>query len=310
MTTERRHLPWEALRARISSGVPSIERIAGEPSVEVFVTEGGKQIGLRVWSKADASQLPRFARVEVRSISKGGKSAVELTTDASESFAEFFGFCTGVADRVHLEKMSVADAIGDAAFSIRSLLSPPRRLAREQEVGLWGELYFLRHLVLARKGSAVAWWKGLDREEHDFVFATADLEVKTTEAEQRLHWISSQSQLKRKQGRPLTLLSIQVTEANSGASCASLFADVIGHLDAGGKTRVRKLFSESGIDPESTASTTFLLRSEPMLVPIEDDFPRPVVEGAEASRVRSIKYQIDVTGLGHELGEGLAKWMK
>ena len=61
----------------------------------------------------------------------------------------------------------------------------PERLSPEQQAGLFGELEIMRTIQEASLPGE-RWWTGHERERHDFVAPGADVEVKTTRANESL----------------------------------------------------------------------------------------------------------------------------
>lgn len=53
-----RHLSWERFESLITAGPPAVERVAGEPRVEIFADPGGTKIGVRIFSDEPAPLAP------------------------------------------------------------------------------------------------------------------------------------------------------------------------------------------------------------------------------------------------------------
>ncbi len=80
---------------------------------------------------------------------------------------------------------AVATLLGQLARWQKFLAASVEGLSDEAQRGLWGELHCLRERLLPVLGAAsVAGWKGGERAQQDFQFASGALEVKTTTAKQ------------------------------------------------------------------------------------------------------------------------------
>src|SRR5699024_6834115 len=110
-----------------------------------------------------------------------------------------------------------------AVANLKLLLTSRRKLNEHQQVGLIGELLVLCSLLgVAYEATVLDWWLGPSVEQHDYPFATFDAEIKTTTSERRRHMIAGAGQLQPNPGRPLWLVSIQLTRSggNGGFSLA------------------------------------------------------------------------------------------
>jgi len=107
-----------------------------------------------------------------------------------------------------------------------ALLRSKRRLSREEEIGLWGELWFLLNLPNADAAAAV--WRGPDAESVDFVGGGIGIECKTSL--RRLEHYVSQDQVT----RPLGDLSVFVLSlwVDQDATGGETIADLVAKMDA------------------------------------------------------------------------------
>ena len=103
-------------------------------------------------------------------------------------------------------------------------------LTFESIKGLWGELFFIFHLLqnnsTATVDEVLTAWSGPDGDSHDFCFTERDFEIKTIEQTKERVKISSEHQLYSQQGRGLTLVLIRVAEG-LGMSISELIQIVI-----------------------------------------------------------------------------------
>lgn len=301
---QARFLSWEFLRARIESGTPSVDRVAGSPVCEVVVEPGGTRLALIVRAPADPDEkLPSFASVECVRIGSGVKGYVQLSCTDRSRYQEFYGFVMAVTDRVQLQGIPVAEAIVDAADTVRDLLANASALKLEQQIGLWGELWVLRELGdrLGWKVAMESWIANGDvAEEHDFALPNVDLEVKTTNRELRHHHVSSPSQFTPKHGRPLFVASLQIT--GSGAGGISL-ADAVrlarAECPSTMSLKLEKSLKAVGWSDDDAARypTRWTHRDEPRIIDASE-LPRLEIAGANKNRLVGWTYVVDVAGLG------------
>lgn len=311
MTQDSRYLTEAALDEFIASGPRTAFRIPGVPEVRlVFLpgAEGG--VALQVaWEEATIPDLSEYEHLAA-SVVRGGEQAwAELMIDDADIFRRALPVVWRIADRIQLDKVTFADAVIATLADFRGLLESASVLSSEREVGLFGELTVLDCLVSALGGTrAMEAWRGPNGDEHDFDLGDGDLEVKSTLSEKRIHWFGSLSQLEPNPGRDLWLLSIQLT---TGLTEALTIAELVGKLRsrlAGAELAAfeKKLHSAGWRDKyQATARRRFKMRSTPVLLPVDAEFPgltqdRMVATGMPLARLREIAYSIDVAGLNED----------
>ncbi len=308
---DSRHLSWENFAELVNAGEPALEPLSGAPSAAVYVGAGGAVIGLLVAANDPVPPIG-FAAIEIRSVLRDGQRFLDVSTTERDLYPEFYAFACTVADRVQLEDMTAPSALADAVDSWGALLEPLAALSLEKQIGLIGELWVLERIARAQGWlAAVAAWKESGSEEHDFGLEQSDLEVKTTTVERRVHVIGSLTQLVPLPNRPLWLCSIQLTGAgqNEGFTLtdrvSSVQETIAANGPAGALTAFRDRLSMTGWQDAHAPiyRRRYALRSDPMLVPIDDAFPaltpallKPL--GAEQSRIVQVTYRVAVDGLG------------
>ena len=284
-------------------GLPGQLAVIGFPTVWLAIDSRRRSLALR--AVAD-DQVPRV--VDRQSLSThaflvDGQRFFELAVDVTDNLADAYDFLLNVADRMQLERMTFNAAVTDAIDAFGAILARGGRLTTEQEVGLVGELLLLRSLLLTTGEDAVGAWTGPLDQEHDFRLPDQDIEVKSTQAEQRIHWISSLTQLLASPDRPLHLLSIQLTTGAPGVG--STLSDVLdAALQAAGDQAgalhglIHRLFPS--LDA-SLYSARWSLRSTPMWFDINDQFPRLTPSALtglpHADHVIDVRYRLNLTGL-------------
>ena len=308
-----RHLRWESFEARIQQGPPSVEPISGSPRVHLFIEPGGLRIGARFFTKKEIIAPSPLAEVTIREVGIGTETALELSTDNRALYRDFYSLCCSIADRIQVEKQAVSAALAQTLDSWSALIRRRSLLSQDRQLGLLGELLFLR-----RAARSVGWsvaarsWFGPDSEEHDFVLPAVDAEIKTTSREHRLHQIESLTQLLPKVGRKLQIVSVQLTqggEAEDVFSLSSMVASVIalaGRSAPAAVELIRDQIRRQGWEDEDAPHyvARYCFRAPLMTAGVLRSFPAIVPEtlislGREAvSRIEHVSYSINVDGLG------------
>jgi hypothetical protein len=311
MTGDSRYLSEAALDEFMKSSSRTAVVISGVPEIQLVFSPGADGgVALRVeWDGTATPDLSEYEHLSTDVVRTGNRAWAQLLVDDPDVFRRALPLIWRIADRLQLEQLGFATSVVATLEDFRELLEGASGLTPEREVGLFGELIVLDCLITGMCGSeAVTAWRGPNGDEHDFDMGNGDLEVKTTTSEKRVHWISSLSQLEPTPGRSLWLLSVQLTTGLSEAvTIAELIATLRSRLT--GPTREdleRKLYSAGWRDRYTTkVRRRFRLRSTPLLLPVSKDFPalthnRVAAAGMSLSRLRDIRYAIDVAGLAGE----------
>ena len=211
-----------------------------------------------------------------------------------------------IADRLQLNSHDFSRAVSGALHAWEALLAPKNVLSEERQTGLYGELLVLRELLKGMLPTlAIASWRGPGAEEHDFGLQDFDLEVKATTTEDRLHWISSATQLMPSLNRPLWFASIMLTDGGAGgATLPELVAKLEASLPAPDVGTFRTKLHDAGWrnDDAQLYDRRLRLRTAPFILPVDQAFPAItadglVLAGIESSRIKRLKYMVDLTGL-------------
>lgn len=308
----RQFLTWEHLDETVARGVPVRIAIPGEPKLELMIGEHGETLALLIPSLRGGSLSPsRFESIGLDYIQIDGADYIRLSTAAQSLFPEFYILISEIADMIQIEKKDPLKAIDDRLESWQALLGTVALLSTELQMGLMGELWVLRRLIATKGFKAIDTWTGPLGETHDFRFGDVEVEVKTTRNKRRLHIINALEQLIASPGRRLYLLSLQFAPS-TGESVFSLrdLVDGIRKLlqDAPRQIALFDSFLRDNWgyneDHREHYRTTFHLRSHPILVYVDDMFPRLKREnvrdalGRLEQRITDIHYTVDVDGLG------------
>ncbi|WP_181773439.1 PD-(D/E)XK motif protein [Amycolatopsis pittospori] len=230
---------------------------------------------------------------------------VAVTTPAL--FSDAYPLLCSMADRIQISGLSPSDALWATLDKMSRLLLAPDALSREREVGLFGELLFLAGLfeVVGVEKALEAWRGGT--EEHDFGLPTMDIEIKTTIGERRRHWVESLTQLEPTLGRPLWLVSHQLTPAGAGDGrfLSDLVDTIRAKIDSGAsRYGFESTLAEAGWndDHRSRLTTRWTQRSASQAYPVVDTFPRLTQSallnsGVRLSLIPDVRYRIDLTDL-------------
>jgi len=255
------------------------------------------------------SELPditAFRNFEVSRKSIGDSDWSILRICKGADLLECYPVLSATADRIQLKGETFAEAVVGSLRALAEVLSRLTRMSTNQEIGLFGELLALRALMKKVGGpTAVSSWIGPLSEEHDFVLESADVEVKTTISERRIHMISSLTQLVPSPGRPLFLLSIQVSRGGAGGSTLSeLIDEIISALQGEAKSEFNEKVRSSGWRSEDSNlySDRFVERTSHLFYRVDESFPAITPDTIEAmggisAFIREVSYQVDVTSL-------------
>ena len=318
MTKMKVHaLPWHRIDSLILEGASFREPVPGTPTASFFFDANSGLFGFSIQTATDACPVVEPSSIEIR-VTGSSRSGWDLHIQSAEHllFCEFYTFAIEILDHVQNKKMQPADAVDKVWNNWDRLLDRNSILSRDKQLGLIGELW-----VLSRIASAFGWqaaieaWHETSQSEHDYSLKLCDLEVKATTNEKRIHVISSITQLAPTNGRPLYLVSIQFTPTSSVVDGSVSLMEIIDGMkkdifDADLLARFMIRLKKVGWK-ESHArhySQKYLYRSKPCLIPIDSCCPRLTPDLLEPlgkileSRLVSVSYRIDVSGMGFEEG--------
>lgn len=160
---------------------------------------------------------------------------VEMKVDGGEHRNFIDVVCLDAHGHVALDVIvgEIADALDAGASILRvalvqNVLSKWRRfwsaisqglLGRDQQIGLFGELWFLAHWLGPSIGlsAAVHMWRGPFGARNDFECKSIGIEVKTSSRSDRAHHINGLEQLMEPTGGSLFLMSLSVREEVSAS---------------------------------------------------------------------------------------------
>ena len=303
---------WEAFsHDYVETGIPCAVVVRAAPYIAVFLDEGATRLGghLEI-GRTTAIPISPLEEVSFREVLLDGRSCLELSTRSPELYRNFFFMLADVASGVVSDGESPTASLDRSLRNWNALLRHPEALSEERQIGLFGELWLLRHLVRSMEVAALQTWTGPRRQSHDFRLADSEFEVKTTFGSGRVHTINGLGQLVPSVGFDLYVVSLQVTQAGSGgATLAETVEGIAAELGRG--SEAERVFFEllmlSGYRPADAPRYPRRRRllGPALLVRVVDGCPRLTPEAIAvipppfaAGRIRDVTYRIDLHGLG------------
>ena len=307
MTTEAagRHLTTSALLQHWGSGVPMIIPITGTPALRLRIDPARARLTLRVPLPVGAeAPVNARAHIAVETLIERDVHYVEISTTDERLVVDGYAMLMAVADRVQLDGFDPVAALEQTLATWQSILAMRVRMSLQAEIGLVGELLVVQAVFSHRAAGADAWRGGLS-EEHDFGFSDADVEVKTTSAEKRHHWIHGLTQLVQTGETPLWLLSVQITRGGhaQGQALPGLIDDVLARATGSDRNRIEQNLTAAGWHEaqRDLFHERWRLRSAPLALRVDHAFPRltPALltaAGIDTAPLRQVAYEVDLTG--------------
>lgn len=292
----------DSLNRYFRAGIPTQHVLSRAPELLLRIEPGKERLVLRTPHDGTTPSVKGLRHVEIDTVDYEDGTWSVVRIDARDMHYEAYGLAIAVAEAMR-GGASFAAATNAAMTNLRSLLAARARLSESQQIGLIGELLVLDSLIDSGPApDVIDWWLGPAAEQHDFALPDFDAEVKTTLSEQRRHMISGIDQLRPNPGRPLWLVSIQITRAggSEGFSLAALVNGVRSRV-AGDHRFMAALVALGWRDDDADLyDATYLLRTPPKAFAVDDDFPALTSERLRATvphpdLVSDIAYRIDVS---------------
>lgn len=305
---ESRHVSPQTLEDYVKARALAAIPIAGEPEAVLTVDPPNETLRLEIsWDGEQPPAINDYVHISTDVRFRQGRNWATIAVHGTRFFAEAYPLLRSVADLVQMEGMTFAESVPRSLSNYHDLLAATERMPLREEVGLYGELLAVSHLIgTLGPEAAMGAWRGGDRtEEHDLGLPDDDVEIKTTTSDSRRHWIGSLDQLRPTLGRPLWVLSIQLTGA--GASRAERLPDVVARVEAqlpdalAGTFRTRVAGTRYRPEQPRDSFRLLRLRSRPACFRVAGDFPRIdrdvlVHGGAAVSGIDEVDYLIRLDG--------------
>ncbi len=184
---------------------------------------------------------------------------------------------------------------------------PKQLLSREEQLGLFAELWFLSNWLLPRVGTgeAVTRWRGPFGARHDFEWTARSIEVKaTTSIRGRIHRINGLDQLCPPEQGDLLFFSLRLhEEAGATHTLPLLVASCrtqLGH-DIDAISRFDSALAQTGYSPahEEEYEKLKVRVVEEGLFAVRDDFPRLTpaqISGGVPAGIERVECEINLGG--------------
>jgi hypothetical protein len=184
---------------------------------------------------------------------------------------------------------------------------PLRILSIEEQIGLFGELWFLKHWIFPRVGVAegVERWRGPFGARHDFEWMGTSIEVKATQSTVGpIHWINGLDQLAPPETGRLFLYSVRVREEggadNSLNQLIKALEEELSEHDQAWTKFESALVQRGYVAAYEDEYAKLKLRiADEGLFDVRDEFPRITSEnlvGGSPAGVGRVDYQINLSG--------------
>lgn len=276
------------------------------PQVIMRIDPTNEAIELMLPARGADPKVTDFERLDIRRFMQDHNEWFKLVIDASQMHYEAYSLVESIVDQIG-SGASFRHAVSEALFNFKELLIRRRKLTEEKEIGLIGELLVLRHAIeKVGEENALTAWLGPLAEEHDFAFVDYDAEVKTTKSESRIHLIGSETQLEPSPGRPLFLISIQVTLAGgaaTGFTLPSLISEIEQCLNTGLRAFLMSL-ERLGWNKEDSDlyQRRYQLRTAPSAYSVDELFPAITPRRLDRvvpkrANILGVNYRVNVSDL-------------
>lgn len=309
-------ISWDNLNDYVNKRLAALLPVKSSRQASLFVGHDATTLGLRIPAGAEDTFEPspyREITIELKLID--GNRVVELSTSSAELFRKFYLFSIDIVELLERTKISVPQAIIVSLGSWGQLLSRKSLMPETSQLGLHGELCFLKALIAVQGGSAMEAWIGPRNERHDFRIADAEFEVKSTSRNQRIHIIHGLGQLEPTLKKKLFVLSFhfELAGSRSGHTLPEKVSAVRGLLKNDGENlgRFEEAVEKVGYRDSDAVFyiDRFQMRSLPRLIPVNGELPRITAGQLRQSlgeqslqRIGEVTYEINADGLGYEEG--------
>jgi Putative PD-(D/E)XK family member, (DUF4420) len=309
VTDDARHYSLANIDAFWHAGIPVVLPIAGSPECTLDLHPANSTIKLTTPFTPPEPDLAKWRHIGFRPVVSDEGELAELTVVVEDNLHGAYGLLTSIADQVQIAEEPLAAAVATAIAKHRSIFASKAALSQDKEVGLFGELLVLEHLMRTMgASSAVESWQGPLNEEHDFVLSDVHLEIKTTSGEQRRHMMHGFMQLVPIRGVPLSLVSIQLTRSNhEGGRTLSQLVSSLRIASGGHRPQVNDALEAWGwTDEDAELYTTFWTkRNTPRAYAVDSRFPaltlgRLTTVVPNMKVVSDLSYRVDLTHFTHQ----------
>ncbi|CAM4443231.1 PD-(D/E)XK motif protein [Shewanella livingstonensis] len=296
---------WQAVFVTASSGC---KIMAGRHYPE---NEEALIIGFKLESSPNSKQLPKGKGFHVESISDASLDSnykwIGLIRTSSGSLEIFLGMIRDIMN-ILIKKSELSQSnifslfIGRIRAWQEFMSRSQKTLSSEAEIGLYGELVFLKYLLLngVEPLSALKAWFGPSGGLQDFIFEYGAIEVKSTLAEKGFPAkILSLEQLDDSIINPLYFGAVRLNIQTGGVSLPKL-VEIISEILFSQPSLQEELLSRLLIagyhESHQESYTRCFVVKEIRIVLVDSNFPR-LIPANVPTGVKFAKYEIDIDDL-------------
>jgi Putative PD-(D/E)XK family member, (DUF4420) len=254
----------------------------------------------------ELGELPSGRGIDLRRVpTASGGEALELVL-SQQSFADLFDALVTDVACAAAGGVDQADVAARVAARVRRWQSFLREtstgLSPERQRGLFGELFFLRRVLLGSvpAPAAVGAWVGPNGAPQDFAFGEVAVEVKTTAgAQPQLLRITSERQLDTTALKHLALFHLSLDARDgAGQSLPDLVAETRKALQDPASADIfeDRLFTAGYLDAQAVQYRTGYTVREAAIFLVGEGFPR-LVEADCPAGVGDVAYSVAVSAL-------------
>ncbi|GAA2229042.1 hypothetical protein GCM10010232_14020 [Streptomyces amakusaensis] len=305
--TDGPHVPWQSVEHYLGENQATTYRLSApsaHPEVSYVVGDGDSGIALYVeLDRRHRPPLSPLPSIRIDQIAERGMRMARIRTTQAALVRDFHDLLNAVADRIVTHERTLDQAFGETVRAWSALLDRPRGASPEKRIGLIGELSALASIARADGWhTAVESWKGPEGEEHDFGLPDMDVEVKTTSSEQRCHTVHGLGQLTPTPGRPLWMVSLQLTRGGKGgrtlSDCVHSVRRAVGEEAPAMTDRLDRLLDAAGWVSDAPDDERWRLRTAPVSLLVDESLPRLHTESVPRQfrdRIRNVTYTLDIS---------------
>lgn len=207
---------WSEVAPGVERGEGNVYPSTNGGNVQLLVNPHEKVVQIGVRGNVKQPNVGGRANLTVGAASDGSSDWTFLSVNdlRIEDIEDAYAFVSVIGNEIENEGLPFAEATARALTSFGHILAKSGRLSAEVEVGLIGELLFLRQLIQrSNVEDALQSWIGPNGGAHDFEIDGTSFEVKATRSAERKHQITSEFQLEPTLNAELRLVSIQMVRA-------------------------------------------------------------------------------------------------
>ncbi len=313
-------LSWAGVERFLKSQTPFLLSLGGTRGARIgFDATPGGHLYIRLPVPPGTEVPPEhFSEFSVKIGKDDTGTVLQLSTASDHFYREFHRFAGLLTEDFEQPEQTALGAFDAAIGRWKQFAAPKDILTPDQQLGLSGELMFLRALIRQRGPSAIDAWTGRDQsiaDRHDFRIGVFDVEVKSTRTAHRRHMIHGLHQLTPSKGHSLFILSLRLADAGSDGGLslkervAGIRQSITGANTARAKFEEKLASAEYDDDDDEHYGNRLILADSPMIVPVDERCPRvtlnmleSVMPSAVAGRIDQMSYRVDLEGLGEPEG--------